>query len=534
MPLPPTRVLLIYPPSRTQSHEVCPEGILMVGTVLENAGYEVRLVDANSKANHKSTEEIIRLAEDWKPQIVGVTLVTPLIQPAYQLAGALKGNGAKLIAGGPHASVLPEEALHYGFDAVVVGEGEVTAPEAVEGLLGRRPLEDVSGVVFKGLDGTPKRTPPRPPIDNLDDLPIPARHLVNPLDYGSPDNPELYKNLFSSRGCPARCSYCSGSLFGKRFRFRSARSVLNEMFHVHRTYGTTHFHFVDDAMTMDRRRIFEICHGLIKSGFNLTWNMMTRIDSVNEEILSLAARAGCTQIDYGVESGHPETLKRIHKPHTVEMVRHIVPLTKKKGIKSFVFFILGFPWEGVEAIEDSRKFMKEISPYVECFHPAVASVLVPFPGTEVYEKYKDQYGFENWWLSSERNYDAPRPKKHTYFESQVFPMGTVLDADFFHYPPEVKQKIYEVFKFMYLHNLKERGYLTRWMRRPLLHFSEGLARVSPSLERSAFTVFNHAVSRGRRLHNQGATYLGRSLIKSALKWASTLGMALLSRLPWKR
>ena len=97
------------------------------------------------------------------------------------------------------------------------------------------------------------------------------------------------------------------------------------MIALHRDYGTRHFYFVDDAMTMDRQRMKRICQRLIDERLGFTWNMMTRIDAVDEELLDLAARAGCVQIEYGVESGNPETLKRIHKPHTVEMVRRVIP-----------------------------------------------------------------------------------------------------------------------------------------------------------------------------------------------------------------
>jgi radical SAM superfamily enzyme YgiQ (UPF0313 family) len=153
--------------------------------------------------------------------------------------------------------------------------------------------------------------------------------------------------------------------------------------------------------------------------------MMTRIDSMNEELLLQAAESGCNCIDYGVESGDPDTLRKIHKPHKVEMVRKIVPLTRKSGIEPRVFFILGFPWETTDSTDATLNLMIELSPFVDHFFPAIASILIPFPGTEIYEKYKTEYHFENWWLTSRRNYDAPKIKTHSYFESNVFTMGAV-------------------------------------------------------------------------------------------------------------
>jgi len=426
----------------------------MLGAVLEKAGYGVHLLDANAAHRKLATAEIISQTEQLRPDIIGMTLVTPLVKEAYRLAVGLKRCGVPLIAGGPHATLLPEEALSHGFDAAVVGEGEPSVVEAVESMLGTRPLESVPGLVYRHSANEVRHNPPPPLVADLDTLPWPARHLVNPLHYGSDQDGGLHTNLFTSRGCPARCSYCAGGLFGKRFRFRSADSVVDEMLAVHRQYGTRHFHFVDDAMAMNRDRVRQICRRLQDERLDVTWSMMTRIDSMDEELLELVSRAGCVRIDYGVESGNAETLKKIRKPHTTEMVRRVIPLTRHFGIQPVVFFILGFPWEDLAAIEPTFDLMRDIAPHV-AFHPAVASILIPFPGTEIYERYKDQYGFAQWWLSEDRTYDAPHPDTHPYFQSIAYWAGNVLDADFFHYSPELRNRIHDVFRFMYAHSLRE-------------------------------------------------------------------------------
>jgi len=483
----PVRVLLVYPPSRSQLHESCPTGLTMVGAALEQAGFEVRLLDANAARRPQTSEQITRFASQWKPQVIGMTLVTPLVLESYRLAAMLRQTGALLLAGGPHATILPDEPLSHGFDAVVIGEGEPAAVEAVKALVGLMPKHEVKGWAYLGPDGTVCRTDDRPREPDLDSLPIPARHLVDPADYGESAGGALHQNLFTSRGCPAKCAYCAGALFGKRFRPRSADSVLREMKEVHEAYGTTHFHFMDDAMTADKSRMEAFCRGLVDIALKVTWSMMTRIDLVNEELLAMFAQAGCVRIDYGVESGCPETLKRIHKPHTVQMVRKIIPATARVGIRPYVFFILGFPWEGHEQLEATERLMAELSPYVDCFHPAVASIIIPFPGTEIYERYKDEHGFQNWWLSPERTYDSPARGRHSFFERRVFTRGAVLDADFFHYHASIKTRIRQVFKFMYMHNLRNAGRLSRWAHALMLDVSESLQRSFPALERLLFT-----------------------------------------------
>ncbi len=485
MSAPAAKILLIYPPSRTQSHYSCPMGLLMLGAVLEKAGYQVHLLDANAARRRLTTEQIVEIAAALRPDVIGITLVTPIVKEAYRLAGALRGCGAKLMAGGPHATLLPEEPLDHGFDAVVVGEGELSVAEAVEAILGRRPRESVKGFVYRGQDGQVRRNDPRPPVADLDTLPAPARHMVNAADFGPPDNMDLHAHIFTSRGCPARCAYCAGALFGKKFRFRSADSVVDEMIALHREYGTRHFYFVDDAMTMDRARMKRICDRLIDERLGFTWNMMTRIDTVDEELLSMAARAGCKQIEYGIESGNPETLKKIHKPHTAEMVRRIVPLTCRYGIRPVGFFILGFPWEDPQSTDATLQLMRDLSPYI-IFEPAIASILVPFPGTELYDRYKDQYGFDHWWTSEDRNYDAPRIDTHPFYQTVMYRLGMVLDADFFRYTPEMKAKIHEVFRFMYASNSRRRGFLFRAVALSAIDLSRSLDAVSPRLERLVF------------------------------------------------
>ena len=129
----------------------------------------------------------------------------------------------------------------------------------------------------------------------------------------------------------------------------------------------------------------------------------------------------------------------------------------------------------------------ELSPYVERFHPAIASILVPFPGTEIYELYKTRYGFENWWLGTERNYDTPNHKTASYFELKVFWAGNVLDADFFEYSEEIKRRIHDVFKFIYMHNFQNLGVVSRLIHQVLIELSYKISGVSPFLERMIFS-----------------------------------------------
>lgn len=484
-----SRILLIYPPSHLQNHSSCPVGLQYLAAALEQAGHEVRIVDADAARLRRTSEDIAKLACEYRPHVIGMTIVTQLAREAYRLASLLKVTGARLLAGGPHPSLVPEEPLQFGFDAVCVGEGEPVIAGAVDALLGRIPLAKIPGLSYRDTGGHIHSNPPAAPPEDLDSLPRPARHLVRPEDYYGNGDANFFGNIFSSRGCPCRCSYCAGGLFGRHFRFRSASDILEEISSVHEAYGTTYFHFVDDGMTINRERAIAICEGIIALNLGITWSMMTRIDTVDQELLALAARSGCIRIDYGVESGHPETLKRIHKPHTVAMVKDIIAATRRAGITPMAFFIVGFPWETSEHIKATLTLMKELSPYLDSFHHALASILIPFPGTEVYESYKDEYDLHQWWLKPERSIGVPKLGRHAYFEEKLFPVGSVLDADFFRYSSDVRNSILQTMRYMHHHNNHNENYLIRTVKNRMIDLSLALQGVSPTLEHIVMGAF---------------------------------------------
>lgn len=483
----PPRVLLIYPPSHLQRHTDCPPGLLYLGAVLESSGYEVRAVDANAALNPRSAEEIVSLARDFEPDVIGMTIVTQLAREAYRLASLLRiHTGARLIAGGPHPSMVPQEPLRFGFDAVCVGEGEPVIAEAVTALAEDRDLTGVPGLVYRDDDDVIRHNSAAPVVEELDALPAPARHLVSPQDFRPPGSAEQFGDILSSRGCPCRCSYCAGGLFGRRFRFRSPEHVLQEIARVSDSYGTRVFHFVDDGMTVKRSRAVAICEGIRSLNRGINWSMMTRIDRVDPDLLALAAASGCIRIDYGVESGHPETLKRIHKRHTVEMSLEIVKATRRAGITPMVFFIVGFPWETAEHIDATLSVMKQMSPYLETFYPALASILIPFPGTELYDQFADEYDLREWWLRDEYAFGVPKDGRHAFFEQEFFRVGSVLDANFFRYSPAVRNRIYRTFRFMHEVNNRRQPLLSRLMNNGLVDLSRTLHRLSPAAERALF------------------------------------------------
>jgi radical SAM superfamily enzyme YgiQ (UPF0313 family) len=167
------------------------------------------------------------------------------------------------------------------------------------------------------------------------------------------------------------------------------------------------------------------------------------------------------------------------------MVRRVIPMVSRRGIRPVGFFILGFPWEDPAATETTLQLMKELSPYI-VFKPAIASILIPFPGTELYDRYKDEYDFTQWWTGDERAYDVPTGKTHPFYQTVMYRMGMVLDADFFRYSPQMKAKIHDVFRFMYASNFRRRNIFFRTAAMAAIDLSRRLESVSPQLERLVF------------------------------------------------
>jgi radical SAM superfamily enzyme YgiQ (UPF0313 family) len=185
--------------------------------------------------------------------------------------------------------------------------------------------------------------------------------------------------LFTSRGCPYRCVFCSRSVFGRRWRGHSPGYVLAEIEHLIKHYGVTGLSFLDDNFTFDFDRAEKILEGIIAKKWKLSlyfWNGI-RVDSVNEVLLTKMKKAGCTAINYGVESVDPEVLARIAKGVTLDQVDKTIRLTREAGIKANVFLMVGNPVDTAKVFDKIKKFVERVK--VDGVHLSLAT---PIPGTE--------------------------------------------------------------------------------------------------------------------------------------------------------
>ncbi len=403
-----------------------------------------------------SKEHVVNTAESWSPDMIGMTLFTQNAARGYGLAKIVRPTTRLLVAGGPHATVCPDEVLAYGFDVVVGGEGEHAVVELArwldEGSNGEPPA--VAGCCTRGSVGLPPR-----PIENLDDLPFPFESYpcFDAKAY-SPTGVVVTGGLITSRGCPARCTFCANYVTGRGYRWRSAANVVAEMIEVLRRYGVTHFPIWDDAFSARHFRVVELCDAILAEPelHGITWTCNTPANMVNPRELAHMRKAGCVAIDFGIESGDKDILKIIRKGQRPDQVKRAVEAAKAEGMTTIVNFMCGFPEEGVKEIDNTLDLMRGLAENTDIFNHR--GVLVPFPGTVVYDQNHRKYGFTGWWLDSKHVADEPNLFELGPQQAQEYlEHDPALDLDFFHYSAEVREKIAECVLFKARHNQRSIG-----------------------------------------------------------------------------
>ncbi|RLB83511.1 MAG: hypothetical protein DRH17_02535 [Deltaproteobacteria bacterium] len=353
-----------------------PIGAASIGAFLESQGFDVTIFD---NYLHKEPPEVVAekiLAN--RPSCVGISVNSLTILDGLKLAKEIKRlePGCWIVMGGPHATLFPERTLaDENVDYVVVGEGEYALRDLLRSLDGpARP-------------GEGKKIIRAQRIDNLDDLPMPARHLTEFELYDR--SFEVVKQiqpadmLASSRGCPFSCSFCSSSrLWGRQYRTRSALRVLEEVKTLLSVYDSKAFYFREDNFTCNRQHVEDICNALIAEGINIPWECESRVDTLDLKLIRLMRKAGCASIWFGIESGSQRILNKISKGITTDQARRVFAWCREEGIKTGAMFMIGFPDETYEEMMMTRDFALELAPNL-----ASVSVYVGYPHSPLYQYY---------------------------------------------------------------------------------------------------------------------------------------------------
>ena len=362
-------------------------GLLMLGAVLRRSGHRVRLLDASALG--LTYEETIEEIKKFRPEIIGLSAVTPSVVRTVKLACMVKKiyPAIPIVVGGPHITAVPERTMkdYPVFDYGVIGEGEETIIELVGALSAGKTLSNISGLAFR-KNGKVCFTLPRPPIKELDFLPFPAWELLD--GFPSRYHPALFKykklpatHIISARGCPNKCIFCDTSVFSRRIRFHSSEYVLEMIGYLIKNFGIKEIIFEDDQFLLKKKRVEKICEGILRSKWNIAWSCSGRVNSVDDiGLLKLMKRSGCWQINYGIESGNQRILDFAKKEITIKQIKKAVRLTHKAGILSKGYFIFGLPYETEETMQNTIGFAKSIP-----LDDISIFMLTPFPGSEMYD-----------------------------------------------------------------------------------------------------------------------------------------------------
>ena len=454
------RVLLVNPPSPERLGAPL-LGLQYVAAALLERGCEVRVVDAAARYVDRDPDQVLAEASAFAPDMIGVGLFTRWVWHAYRLAEALRGSGPLLVAGGAHTTVRPDEALEHGFDVAVIGEAERTVAALADHLAGRKRLDEVPGIRFRAPDGSVRGTAPTLPVQDLDVLPMPmtAQPLFDARWYDPSGAEVIPGGMLTSRGCPARCTFCANYVTGRGFRYRSAARVVEELNRYHARYGARFFPFWDDALTAHRPRLVELC-AAIEAGvdFPVRWSAITRANMVTPELLATMKRAGLVAVNFGVESGDDDILRAIKKGITTDRVVRALEWAKEAELHTACNFMLGFPQESEAALERTLRFMERIAPLVDSF--STLGVVVPFPGTPLYDDFHARFGFTDWWLREDHSHYSAAPPL-TDFDRfyRHYIDDANLELDFFHYTPGLRTLIRSCLRFKAEHNLARMGLL---------------------------------------------------------------------------
>ncbi len=295
-------------------------------------------------------------------------------------------------------------------DYVIIGEPELTLKEILEGV----PNKDILGICYsENHQGIKNEL--RPFNEDLDNLPFPARHLVDNSIYRRPDNGQVQGVIKVSRGCPYHCFFCLATpVSGAKVRMRSAENIIAEIKECVEKYNIKNFLFWSDIFNINRDWTIDLCKKIIESGLKITWSANTRANTMDDEMASYMYKSGCRLVSIGVESGSQEILDNIGKKITLDEIRNTVKVLKKNKIKIYNYFVIGLPWETEKTVEETIRFAIELDSNFISFYTAA-----PLPGTRFFAyAMMNKLVTEN--LDFNNAYYIPTVRSHELSKERIF------------------------------------------------------------------------------------------------------------------
>lgn len=377
-----------------------PLATIQVASNLISKGHSVELFDTNFahsadeiKPYFKDKPEVLVIYDDGFNYLTKMCL-TNMREAAFEMIAMAKKRSIPVYVSSSDSTDHFDKYLDKGADAVIMGEADATLVELLEGV----PLQNVSGIAYK-KQGEIVKNPPRAILKNLDDLPLPAWHLIDIKPYQKAWEIHGYFsiNIATTRGCPFKCNWCAKPIYGNRYNSRSPEHVVQEIELIKTYFDFDHIWFCDDIFGLKPNWVQDFNEVLKSSQLSLRYKIQSRADLlVKDDTVKCLAESGCDEVWIGAESGSQKILDAMDKGTTIEQIEESTQLMKKHGVKACFFLQFGYLSEDWEDIQATLSMVDQLKPY-----DIGVSVSYPLPGTKFYEKVNAQLGNKTNWTDSD-------------------------------------------------------------------------------------------------------------------------------------
>lgn len=398
-----------------------PLGILYLSAYLEQNGIDNDVFDSTFKTLDLLKQYLL----SEKPYIIGIytNLMTKLnvlkiidfVKKTTQL------KHIKIILGGPEVKNHAANFLQYGADVIVLGEGEETMLELVNYFLENNPttdLKQIKSIAYLDVSNQLQLTENRPLLKQIDQLPMPNRKKINMhlyFEVWKKHHGQSVVSLSTMRGCPYTCKWCSRAVYGQTYRRKSAKLVVDEMAYLKTNYPVDAIWFVDDVFTVSHKWLKEFADEVAARNLIFPYEIITRADRLNEDVIDLLKASGCFRVWIGAESGSQKIIDAMDRRVDVNVVREMIQLAQKKGIQAGTFIMLGYPGETTADIDETIHHLKVANPDLYTI-----TIAYPIKGTPLYEEVESNFTvFPDWDKGTDRDIDFKRTYNKKFYEYAV-------------------------------------------------------------------------------------------------------------------
>lgn len=458
------KILLVYPPSVVMNREdrcqqpvkelltippLPPTDLMYLASIACKNGDMCRIEDYS--LGDRTIKDFEADIKTFQPDILVINVATPTLESDLSVCSVAKKIIPNILTIAKGAYFLTNNTnvldTYSDLDLIIRGEAELTFREIIED----KPFETILGLTYR-KENTPTNNAPRPFIENLDELPFPARNLINMDKYRRPDNNKKQAVIKVSRGCPFHCFFCLATpVSGKKVRMRSVENIIAEIKECKEKYNVDNFLFWSDIFDFDRKWTVSLCQRIIDENLNIIWSSNTRADTADEELAQIMKKSGCGLVSMGIESGSQFMLDKMGKKITLKQIKETVNAFKKVGIKVYGYFVLGLPWEDEKTAQETIKFAINLNLNYANFYTATA-----FPGSRFWD-----YAIDNNLFDGENKYKSayyyPSVKTHHLSKDRVFTLHKEAVKRFYLRPCFIFKTLLSIRSFVEFKNYTTAG-----------------------------------------------------------------------------